>query len=64
MDLPADLSEGWWWIRWADGMTTAERIVHFKAWLLASSGHPLDTAAHSITAMERVAGPRWERGDG
>lgn len=67
MQLPADLSEGWWWVRWTDGRTSVERIFYsriLRRWMMAAPDKPLDEAAGWMSAMERVAPPSWEAGRG
>jgi len=70
LDLPPDLIEGWWWVRWHEGPPTVERIYRsdvLGAWMMGrSSGtadHRLGNALSWATALERVAPPSWARGE-
>lgn len=63
MNLPADLSEGWWRVVWADGETTIQRMIerNGEIWFNRPTKRPVAMALHYITAMERVAPPSWEK---
>lgn len=66
MDLPSDLSEGWWWAKWEWGKV---QPVYVSAsggrWMVRSgdSHASLDVIRHRWTAMERVAPPSWAKGE-
>jgi hypothetical protein len=67
MDLPSDLSEGWWWVRWTDGDEEPCAVeAHHGEWIAWAPGndYPLRITPETVTALERVAPPSWERGDG
>lgn len=64
MQPPADLSEGWWWVRWKVGRTSIERVYRDRGrWMVGLLVETeLEREAFIITAMERVAPPSWEAG--
>lgn len=69
MILPADICEGWWWVRWADGDDEVVKVVKIDTadrWQYWAPGYDraIELGGWSITALERVALPSWERGDG
>jgi hypothetical protein len=71
MQLPADLREGWWHIRWVDDDLNPDTVylepTHDGDYLLArvgsDTGSRLSRNLPSISAMERVAPPSWEKPD-
>lgn len=73
MNLPDDLSEGWWWVRMGEGSRKPGETL--MVWAYRTPGGPwmlqpedltamyeAAELAPYITAMERVAAPSWERG--
>lgn len=67
MQLPADLSEGWWWVRWANAPdATVIKLRYstiFECWMIVDSpGQRLDRMLASMTALEPVAPPSWTTG--
>jgi len=65
MNLPDDLSEGWWWCGDAEGDSLALYIRAERGdWWIGSEGCWLWQILPDLIRMERVAAPSWERGDG
>jgi hypothetical protein len=66
MQLPADLREGWYWVRWAGGETQAVEVEQWHGWWQAyvpGNDYPLRLMPEHITALEPVAPPSWEKPD-
>lgn len=70
MQLPADICEGWWWVGGAHlGSSRSVALYLYRGkdgewWLSDPADCRLSELAPELTAMERVAPPSWERGDG
>jgi hypothetical protein len=65
MQPPADLREGWYWVRWADGQTSILALRYstvFRCWMCDTLGKKLDLVISDITALEPVAPPSWSPG--
>lgn len=78
MNLPADLREGWYWVRWErDSQWEGDlgiEVVYLRRnrvngeWRVERIGEEKSRALEMMlrhwTALEPVAPPSWERGDG
>lgn len=61
MNLPKDITEGWWWCHGKDGFSAVIHVRHeILGWAISYVNEPLSSVLPDITAMERVAPPSWE----
>lgn len=71
MDLPADLREGWWWVRWEGSPDDPDLIYlerapagkHRVCHIGSDVGPLFEDHIGDVLALEPVAPPSWERGE-